>query len=97
MPRRVSGVLARQAKQGILLTPHPGEWARLTTAKIPHPHTLALCKEVKQLAVAQGLHLVYKSACPLLFTPQATDPTYVCDDGMTTVCPKQAVAMCCVV
>ena len=77
----VSGVLVRQAKQGILLTPHPGEWARLTTAKIPHPHTLALCVEVKRLAVAQGLHLVYKSACPLLFTPQATDPAYVCDDG----------------
>ena len=77
----VSGVLVRQAKQGILLTPHPGEWARLTTAKIPPPHTLALCVEVKRLAVAQGLHLVYKSACPLLFTPQATDPAYVCDDG----------------
>lgn len=77
----VSGVLARRAKQGILLTPHPGEWERLSTASTPHPDTLALCAAVKRRAVAQGLHLVYKSACPLLFTPQAAEPVYACDGG----------------
>ena len=77
----VSGVLERKAKQGILLTPHPGEWERMMIAKTPHPHTLELCTEVKRIAVAQGLYLVYKSACPLLFTPQAADPAYVCDSG----------------
>ena len=77
----VSGVLERKAKQGILLTPHPGEWERMMTAKTPHPHTLELCTEVKRIAVAQGLYLVYKSACPLLFTPHAADPAYVCDSG----------------
>ena len=77
----VGGVLERKAKQGILLTPHPGEWQRMATAKTPHPHTLELCTEVKRIAVAQGLYLVYKSACPLLFTPHAADPAYVCDSG----------------
>lgn len=77
----ISGVLERKATQGILLTPHPGEWERMTQTKIPHPHTLELCIEAKKLAVAQGLQLVYKSACPLLFTSLATDPTYVCDSG----------------
>ncbi len=77
----VTGVLERKAQQGILLTPHPGEWARLATAKTPPPDTLELCSAVKRLAVAQGLHLVYKSACPLLFTPQTDEPVYVCDGG----------------
>lgn len=82
----VSGMLARRAERGgILLTPHPGEWERLSTASTPHPDTLALCAAVKRRAVAQGLHLVYKSACPLLFTPQVAEPIYACDGGYNSL------------
>ena len=76
----VTGVLQRQAKRGVLLTPHPGEWQRLAAA-VPQPRTLELCAEVKRLAVAQGMNLVYKDASPLLFSAAVTDPTYVCAWG----------------
>ena len=77
----VSGVLGRKAARGVLLTPHVGEWERLGEAKLTHPQTIAQCAEVKRMAEAQGLHLVYKNACPLLFSAQASEPVYVCEGG----------------
>ena len=77
----VSGVLGRKAERGMLLTPHVGEWERLGRANTTHPHTIAQCVDIKRIAEAQGLHLVYKDACPLLFSAQVSDPIYVCEGG----------------
>lgn len=77
----VSGMLGRKAEQGVLLTPHVGEWERLGGTKLTHPHTTSQCAEVKRMAEAQGLYLVYKNACPLLFSAQTNDPIYVCEGG----------------
>lgn len=77
----VEGVLERRAPRGVLLTPHPGEWERMTGAKLPHPHTLAHCAAIKRLATDRGMHLVYKDASPLLFDAQASAGIYACDFG----------------
>ena len=77
----ISGVLKRKAARGVLLTPHVGEWERWGGAKITHPYTMAQCAEIKHIAEAQGLHLVYKNAYPLLFSAQASEPVYICEGG----------------
>lgn len=54
-----------------VLTPHPGEWARLSQKKImvPSPLGLASTRAAHDFCITFGLHLLYKHSTPVLCGP----------------------------
>jgi ADP-dependent NAD(P)H-hydrate dehydratase / NAD(P)H-hydrate epimerase len=66
-----------------ILTPHPGEWQKLSKDPLPSPLTAAGYRTVRALCESYGITLLYKSATPVVCHPSS--PALICDEGDVTL------------
>ena len=64
-----------------LLTPHPGEWTKLSATPLPAPLSAKAAAQVKEIAAGLGITLMYKGATPVVVSGPPEMPSFVCDAG----------------
>lgn len=63
-----------------LLTPHPGEWVKITDARHLPPLNPAGVASANQLAQEIKSHILYKNSAPVIISPDGS-PALICPSG----------------
>jgi NAD(P)H-hydrate epimerase len=67
-----------------ILTPHHGEWMKLSESTTIPPLTPAGVLSANHLTSSLGVHVIYKNAAPVIMSPQKTAPI-ICLSGSNTL------------